>query len=302
MNFNIFLCDAIPGVTFVSLGVAGLSVVMSIVMICAYIATRNSVIDIVTSFETQNSNSYEIRVNIFNRAITFLFNLESKQIDTNSKKIEAGEIFDNLLIVSSIKDTLSTFEKIIMIYNDQGILDIKLFNKFKACVRREFGAKPYTPKTIYSFAIPSGKITIGAYSPKQYVEGAPVKPGTAKAPAPYKAPNTPLANGATIVTQSQTENRPVPPVNPGARPVPPVGPGIRPVPPVNPGVRPVPPVNPGAMPPPKPMNIASMAENKPQENSTSEEKSDVNSANTTNISDNIIMAKPESDKKDDNKE
>lgn len=186
------------------------SILVNLIMIFAYIVTRNAVIDIVTSFETQNSNSYEIRINVFNRAISFLFNLETKIKSEEAKCKELGEIFDNLLICATRQDTLSIFEKVMEVYFEQGVLDEKLFNKFKGCVRREFGCKKYHSKIVCQHAIPTGKITIQNYADKdnkasgenaakaslqQKLNNIGVKNSTPTTPS-----NTAPTTGVTIVT------------------------------------------------------------------------------------------------------
>ena len=109
MNTNILnLLNATntSGIVWLCLAFIILSIIVGMIMIFAYISNKNAIIDIVSSFETQNSNSYEIRMNIFSRAINFLANIDNKNIDENTKRKELGEIFDNLLICSNNQETL----------------------------------------------------------------------------------------------------------------------------------------------------------------------------------------------------
>ena len=216
------LIGSASGISLVMLAVAILSILVNIVMIFAYIASRNAVIDIVTSFETQNSNSYEIRINVFNRAIAFLFNIETKEVDEDTKRRQLGEIFDNLLICATRQDTLQSFEKVIETYfgdgEAKGYLDIKYFRKFKACVRKEFGCKKYDSKIVGNYAIPNGMLTINNYKIQGSVSETPYKPAGTKVNNPNKVvqqSNAPTT-GVTIVTAKteQVEEKTTQPTQP----------------------------------------------------------------------------------------
>lgn len=216
------LIGSASGISLVMLAVAILSILVNIVMIFAYISSKNAVIDIVTSFETQNSNSYEIRINVFNRAIAFLFNIETKEVDEDTKRRQLGEIFDNLLICATRQDTLSSFEKVIETYfgdgEAKGYLDIKYFRKFKACVRKEFGCKKYDSKIVGNYAIPNGMLTINNYKSQGVVSEMPNKPMGTKVNTSNKVvqqSNAPTT-GVTIVTakteqveEKNTQTQPV---------------------------------------------------------------------------------------------
>ena len=220
------LLGSASGISLIMLAVAILSILVNIVMIFAYISSKNAIIDIVTSFETQNSNSYEIRINVFNRAIAFLFNIESNEVDEDTKRRQLGEIFDNLLICATRQDTLSSFEKVIETYfgdgEAKGYLDIKYFRKFKACVRKEFGCKKYDSKVVGNYAIPNGMLTINNYK-NQGVngEGMPNKPTGTKVNSTNKVvqQNNAPTTGVTIVTaksenQEEKVTQPTTPVTP----------------------------------------------------------------------------------------
>lgn len=122
------------------------SIVICLIMIFAFIATKNSIIDIITSFETQNSRAYEVRYNAFANAVTLLDGL-NVQMNEDIRKEQLNNAFNDLLIVADKKLTLSAFEKAVEAYYS-GEDITKHIRKFKAMVRQEFSNSKYTSKYI----------------------------------------------------------------------------------------------------------------------------------------------------------